>query len=136
MCAKQAMNIAGRLALSVFLLFGAGVEAFSAEGVAGIVSVAPTGNGSYRVIAVDSGGTAPDRVELAMLYQAAIKTLADGKRYFRLVRADFRNRPDRSGRPMQMVVGEIQTYADRPPGLTRLFDARDVFVKLGRRLAE
>ncbi|MBI2308475.1 MAG: hypothetical protein HYU78_14315 [Rhodocyclales bacterium] len=130
------MSIGGRLALSGFLLCAACGEAVAAEGGNGIAAVAPTGKGGYRVIAVGSGGMAPDHAELAMLYQAAIKTLADGKRYFRLMRADFRERPDQSGVPAKMVVCEIQTYADRQPGLARLFDAQDVFVRLGRRLAE
>lgn len=136
MRARAMRSIAGRLVLSGFLLFAAGVEAIAAEGVASVVSVAPTGKGGYRIITAGSAETEPDRAELMMLYQAAIKTLTDGKRYFHLVRADFRNRLDRSGRPAKIVVGEIQTCADRQPGLTRVFDAQDVFDRLGRRLAK
>lgn len=98
-------------------------------------SVTRMADGGYRVIAVGNAGTDPDRVELAMLHQAAVRTLEDGKGYFRLVRADFRNRPDPSGRPARMVVGEIRPCAERQPGLERVFDAQEVVAKLGPRLA-
>lgn len=132
---KRAAGIVRNLAAGGILLLSAGHAAHAAGRAADVVSVAPNGNGAYRVIVVGSGEPGKASAELAMLYQAAIKTLADGKPYFRLVRADFRNRPDRSGRPTQIVVGEIQTYADRQPGPIRLFDAREVFARLGRRLA-